>query len=467
MTRDQLLVQLRPYGQEHLVAFWDDLDANQQQSLAQQIEEIDFALLARLYEGRQQQSDLSALADRSEPPPAFRLDTAQNPFTPQQADQRAQESLRAGQWGVILVAGGQGTRLGFDHPKGMFPIGPVSQKTLFQIHVEKIVAAGRRYGVRIPLYMMTSPATHAETVEFFAAHDRFGLPADDLVVFCQGTMPAVDAQTGRVLLESPDRIAVSPDGHGGMLAAMARSGVLDDIERRGIEHLFYFQVDNPLVDICGREFVGYHLLAQSELSSQAIAKREPLERVGNVVQVDGRLMVIEYSDLPDQAAHRRNADGSLAIWAGSIAVHGIDAALLRRLSNTADGLPFHIAHKKVAHIDAAGRPIEPAQPNAIKFERFIFDLMPQARNAIVVEVDPRRAFAPLKNASGAKTDTPESVREQLSAFYRQWLCQAGAAVENDAAVEISPLFALDADELAAKLPPGVRVAEPTYFGPAA
>ena len=226
------------------------------------------------------------------------------------------------------MAGGQGTRLGFDHPKGMFPIGPLSGKTLFQIHVEKIVAAGRRYGVRIPLYLMTSPATHEETVAFFAAHDRFGLPAEDLIVFCQGTMPAVDAQTGRVLLEAPGRIAASPDGHGGMLAALDRSGALADIERRGIRHLFYFQVDNPLVDICGREFSGYHLLAQSEFSTQVIAKRDPLERVGNVVQVDGRLMVIEYSDLPEEAANRRNADGSLRIWAGSIAVHVMDTALL-------------------------------------------------------------------------------------------------------------------------------------------
>ena len=407
---------------------------------------------------------MGELAARAEPPPAFRLDTAQNPFTPQQARKRAEESLRAGEFGAILVAGGQGTRLGFDHPKGMFPIGPLSGKTLFQIHVEKIVAAGRRYGVRIPLYLMTSPATHEETVAFFAAHDRFGLPEEDLIVFCQGTMPAVDAQTGRVLLAAPGRIAASPDGHGGMLAALDRSGALDDIERRGIRHLFYFQVDNPLVDICGREFVGYHLLAQSEFSTQVIAKRDPLERVGNVVQVDGRLMVIEYSDLPEEAAQRRNADGSLAIWAGSIAVHVMDTALLAAAGRRRpSGLPFHIAEKKVAHVDAAGRRIEPAEPNAIKFERFIFDLMPSAQNAIVVEVDPARAFAPLKNASGAKADTPESVRAQMAALHREWLRQAGATVDDEVVVEISPLYALDAEELAAKIRPGTRITQADVF----
>jgi len=248
-----------------------------------------------------------------------------------------------------------------------------------------------------------------------------------------------------------------------MLAALARSGALDDIQRRGIQQLFYFQVDNPLVDICGLEFVGYHLAAQSELSTQVIAKRDPLERVGNVVKIGDRLMVIEYSDLPDDAAKRRNADGSLAIWAGSIAVHVIDAALLQRLAGSADGLPFHLARKKVPCINAAGEPVAPSQPNAIKFERFIFDLLPQAQRAIVVEVDPARAFAPLKNASGAKEDTPESVRAQMAAEARTWLRQAGAKIGDDVLVEISPLMALDAEELAGKIQQGMRVTKPTYF----
>ena len=505
--KHELLAILTPHGQEHLLAFWDQLDPRQRESLAAQIRAIDFDLVRRLYEQRERQGNFRQVADRAGPPPAFRLDASQNRFTPEQARARGNQAAADGELGVILVAGGQGTRLGFDHPKGVFPIGPVSGKTLFQIHVEKIVAKARRHctphapraacdgagvappapsargacgvrsapsargacgvhsdDVRIPLYLMTSPATHDETVAFFAEHDRFGLAEEDLRVFCQGTMPAVDAATGRVLLESPGRIATSPDGHGGMLVALVRSGALSDIERRGTRHLFYFQVDNPLVDICGSEFVGYHLLSGAEFSSQVIAKRDPLQRVGNVVEVDGRLMVIEYSDLPDDAAARRNPDGSLAIWAGSIAVHVMDAALLRRLSVAADALPFHVARKKVACLDSSGNRIEPREPNAIKFERFIFDLMPSARNAIVVEVDPQRAFAPLKNASGAKEDTPESVRAQLSALHREWLRQAGAEVSDDAPVEISPLFALDAAELAAHLPPGTRITKPTYFG---
>jgi UDP-N-acetylglucosamine/UDP-N-acetylgalactosamine diphosphorylase len=310
---------------------------------------------------------------------------------------------------------------------------------------------------------MTSPATHDETVEFFRRNARFGLPESDLTVFCQGTMPAVEEATGKVLLEGPGRIAVSPDGHGGMLAALARSGALQEIQRRGIVHLFYFQVDNPLIDVGSAELLGYHLLAESEMTTQVIAKREPLEKVGNVVQVDGRLRVIEYSDLPDNLARRREPDGSLSIWAGSIAVHVIDVALLARMAARADALPFHIARKKVAHLDAAGKGVEPAGPNAIKFERFIFDLIPSAAHAIVVEVDPRRGFAPLKNASGAADDTPESVRAAMVAQHVAWLRQAGAEVAEGIDVEICPLWALDADEVAAKIEPGTRIDKPTYF----
>ncbi|MEN6407791.1 MAG: UDPGP type 1 family protein [Thermoguttaceae bacterium] len=463
MTKDRLLDLLKPYGQEHLLAFWDRLGPEQQQSLTRQIEAVDFAQLARWFDGRNRQVDIRRLAERAVAPPGFRLDAAKNRFTSEQARRRAVDELRAGRFAVIVVAGGQGTRLGFEHPKGMFPIGPISNKTLFQIHVEKIIAASRRYGATIPLYVMTSPATHDETVALFDAHDRFGLPADQFAVFCQGTMPAVDAETGRVLLDAPDRMAVSPDGHGGMLAAFDRSGALADVRRRGIRHLFYLQVDNPLVDICGQEFVGYHLLAESEFSTQVIAKRDPLERVGNVVEVDGRRLVIEYSDLPDECARRRNADGSLAIWAGSIAVHVMDVELLARLAQSADGLPFHIARKKATYTDATGRRVEPISPNAIKFERFIFDLMPDARNAVVVEVDPARAFAPLKNAPGVSQDTPEAVRRQMAALARDWLRQVGAEVDDRTVVEISPLFALDAEQLAAKVRRGTRIVEPTYF----
>ena len=311
---------------------------------------------------------------------------------------------------------------------------------------------------------MTSPETHDRTEAFLGENRRFGIPAEDLRLFCQATKPAVDAASGKLLLARPDHLALSPEGHGGMLAAFDRSGAMAEARRRGIRHLFYFQVDNPLVEVCNPEFLGYHLHAESEFTSQVIRKKEPLEKVGNVVQVDGRLHVIEYSDLPDDVARRRAADGSLLVWAGSIAVHAMDIAFLERMAHWADALPYHTARKKVPHVGPSGAMVEPADANAMKFERFIFDLMPSARNSVVVEVDPARHFAPLKNASGQKADTPETVKAQMSAVHRDWLRSAGFEVADGVPVEISPLFALDGEELRSRILAKKAVAEPTYFG---
>ena len=474
---------LETFGQQHLLDFWDELNGQQQGSLAAEIGGIDFDEIASLYEEykrNRRAEEVRAPAERAGAAPSFRLGDPENRFSPEEARRRGAEALRAGRVGVGLPAGGQGTRLGFKHPKGMYPIGPVSKNSLFQILVEKILAASRRYGggAPIPLYLMTSPKTDAETRDFLARHDRFGLPEDDLTIICQGTMPAVDAATGKVLLADRDRVALSPDGHGGMLAALARHGCLDDLRRRGVEHLFYLQVDNPLVEICSPEFLGYHLLSGSEMSTEVVAKRTPLDRVGNVVEVEGRLQVVEYSDLPKRVAERRNADGSLLLSAGSIAVHAINVAFLERMAARADALPFHFARKKVQCIKpGSARPLA-EKVEVVQFERFIFDLIPAAQNAIVVEVDRERHFAPLK--SGARRgwvsrllkstglsredeDTPETVRAQMVALHTGWLRRAGAEVAEGVAVEISPLFALDEADLAEKIPPQTRVSEPAYF----
>jgi UDP-N-acetylglucosamine/UDP-N-acetylgalactosamine diphosphorylase len=222
-------------------------------------------------------------------------------------------------------------------------------------------------------------------------------------------------------------------------------------------------VDNPLTPICDPEFLGYHLLSESELSTLAVAKQLPEERVGNVVSIDGKVQIIEYSDLPREAAERRADDGALELWAGNTAIHVFEAEFLARAARDPERLPFHVAKKAVPHLDAEGNRVEPQEPNALKFERFIFDLVPSAERAIVVEADPRRAFAPLKNAPGAERDTPEAAREQLVAMWRAWLAAAGVEVAEGAAVEISPLFALDAEELANKVEAGRKVSEPTYF----
>ncbi len=456
-----LFERLAPWGQEHVLAFWDRLTPEQQAGLAHQLAQIDLAFMDRLWRGGLEAEDVSSLVERASSPPGVRLDGSGLGFSAQEAKEAGEYLLRQGRVGVIIVAGGVGTRLGFDQPKGMFPIGPISRKSLFQIHLEKVLALSRRYGLRVAVYLMTSPATDRPTRLFLQQHDFFGLPEKDVVVFCQGTMPAVDAQTGKLLLESEDRVAVSPDGHGGLIGAMARSGALQDAQNRGIEHFFYFQVDNPLVPMCDPLFLGWHSLADSEMTTQVIAKRSPDERVGNVVSVDGRLHVIEYSDLPDQLARRTYPDGSLVLWAGSIAVHAIQRDFLGRMSALTDQLPFHRAYKKVSYVDSSGRRVHPNQPNAIKFERFLFDVLPYAERAIVVEVDPATHFAPLKNATGQ--DSPEAVRSQMVAVYTEWLRGAGVEVAEGTLVEISPLFALGAEQLRGKIRAGIRITKPTYF----
>jgi UDP-N-acetylglucosamine/UDP-N-acetylgalactosamine diphosphorylase len=478
---ESLLAALVPYGQEHLLRFWNELDDDQREQLAGDIRGIDFGLVGSLYlegrkadqarrdqrngdAGRVSDESFGALVRRMSPPPAFRLDEAAPRFTREEARRCGAEALRAGQVGVILVAGGQGTRLKFPHAKGMFPIGPVSGNSLFQILLEKILAQSRRYDTRIPLFMMTSPATHAETDELLSRNARFGLPEDDVTLFCQGTMPAVDAESGRVLLAERHRVALSPDGHGGTVAALAGHGCLDEMRRRGVRHLFYLQVDNPLVDVCSPELLGYHVLCESGMSTQVVAKRTAGDRLGNVVQADGRLHVIEYIHWNQAIALRPEAADPSVFWAGSIGVHGLDRAFLERASAEHGSLSFHVSErKKVDYVDAGGHPVRPDAPNAFKFERFIFDLMPSARNAVVVEVEARSSFAPLKNAPGKQRDTPKMVRAQMVAIHTEWLRRAGADVAEGVPVEISPLCALDAEELAAKIAPKTRVTEPTYF----
>lgn len=461
--REQLAARLQSYGQLHLLDFYDQLDPPDRQRLVEQIEALDWELLSKLASTAKQTTDWTQLAARARPPRAIRLGRTDNPFTLEAALSCGEEALRAGRVGMILVAGGQGSRLGFEHPKGMFPVGPLSGRTLFQVLVEHLRAVARRYQTSIPLYVMTSPATHAETVAFLEREGNFGLPAEDLKIFTQGVMPAVDAQSHKVLLAEPSQLSLSPDGHGGMLAAFAESGCLEDAKRRGISQLFYGQVDNPLLQVCSPALLGYHLLAQSEMTTQVVPKEFPLHRVGNVVEVDGCTQIIEYSDLPEAMARKTNPDGSLFLWAGSIAVHVFDLTFLRRMCGQAEALPFHQAHKQVPYVDADGKRVKPGAPNAIKYERFIFDLLPAARNAIVVEARPAEAFAPVKNASGSESETRETAQAAMVHWDRQKLRSGGVVVDEGVEVEVNPLWALDAAEVKRKVSKGLRVSRPRYF----
>ena len=463
MVDNKIVDELSRYGQLHLLQFWDKLSSRQQAALSNQLASIDFMQIKRLFEGDETQPDWKAMAAMAGPPDAISLGQSSPRYTKEDAIDAGRWALKSGRIAMILVAGGQGTRLGFSHPKGMFPIGPLSNRTLFEMHIDRLRAVMKRYHVSIPMYVMTSPATDTETRLFLSDHDGFGLASDQLRIFCQGSMPAIDAVTGKVLLAEQGEVALSPDGHGGLLGAMTKHGCLEDAGDAGIDHFFYAQVDNPMVEICDPLLIGYHLLAESEMTTQVVRKAFPLERVGNVVSIEGRTQIIEYSDLPKDVAEKTNPDGSLLLWAGNIAVHVFQRKFLESVQNSADGLPFHQAKKLVPFVDRGGSIVQPNGANAIKFERFVFDLLPMAKRALVVESDPKEVFAPVKNADGAATDTPTTVKQAISSLHRGWLKQAGVTVADHVTVEIHPNWALDAEDVIQRVDESFHVVSDSYL----
>ena len=473
MTPDPSLDdRLKDHGQEHLLKWWGELDAGQQRMLLDQIAAIDFDTLTPLIRDSLH-GNLGQVGDMSKVSP---IDVIRLPRTDGEriAQRHVAEvgaaALSAGEVAVVVVAGGSGTRLGFEGPKGTYPIGPVSSASLFQIHAEKVLALGRRYGKPIPFYVMTSPENHSATVDFFAEHGNFGLSR--LRFFTQGTMPAVELESGKILLSDKGSLALSPDGHGGTLIALSKPGphgepsCLDEMRDSGIRTLFYFQVDNPLANIGDPVFLGHHRQAEAEMSFKVIEKVAPDEKLGVVVSVGGHPTVIEYSDLPAELGERRDDAGNLELWAGSIAIHLIEREFIERLVSNAD-LPFHRAIKKVPYVDDSGTVVKPERPNAVKFERFIFDALPLAKRWALVETSRVKEFEPLKNATGP--DSPESVRRRMSDLFADWLERAGAVVPREAdgsstfMLEISPLFALNDSEVKAKLEPGFVVDGPLYL----
>jgi UDP-N-acetylglucosamine/UDP-N-acetylgalactosamine diphosphorylase len=278
---------------------------------------------------------------------------------------------------------------------------------------------------------MTSAATDAETREFFRKAEFFGVPEGDVLFFRQGMVPSMDFE-GRLFLAAPDRIFENPDGHGGSLTALLDSGVLDDLEDRGIDTIFYYQVDNPLVRMCDPVYLGFHEGAGAEISCKVVRKTDPPEKVGIVARANGRIGIVEYTELSDENRFARDADGELVYWAGNIAIHLLSTAFARRVALDAERLlPFHASEKKIPHIDEEGRPVTPEQPNGRKLERFVFDALPAAKEVCVVETDRAVEFAPLKNAEGSSS--PETARRGLVARYRSWLTAAGIAIPDGVA----------------------------------
>ncbi|MFH1416984.1 MAG: UDPGP type 1 family protein [Planctomycetota bacterium] len=465
----QCVAQLTSCGQEHVLRWWDDLDSTSREHLLDEIDSISWSQLAPLVETHVLNKPKDDTPTDLEPARVYpRVPDAEQAGSYEEATAHGRELIRAGKVAAFTVAGGQGTRLGFDGPKGAVPVSPIRNKTLFQLFAEAIAAARERYAAGIRWYVMTSPANREQTETFLRNHDFFGLPPEDIVLFSQAMLPSFDLD-GKVLMEDKHRLALAPDGHGGSLKALVVGGALSDMQSRGIEILSYFQIDNPLVKPLDPLFIGLHAKTGSEMSTKITPKAEDLERVGNVCMHKGRVVVIEYSDFPDDLAHAKNADGSRKFDVGNLAMHLLDVAFVDRIIARQFQLPYRRAEKAVAFVDDQGVRQTPQAPNAVKLETFVFDALPLAKNAMLLEIDRAEEFSPVKNPNGV--DSLESaVRDQIRRAAR-WLESAGVTIprqpdgEPDATLEIAPSYALDAEDVKdhEPRPPHVNSGENVYL----
>jgi len=439
MKYDEARALLARHGQEHLLAFWKKLSAASRKELLAQIADIDFKELKRCQCVLAQRGVAAAKRGKPTAPRVHELTGA----ALRKAVAAGEAELKAGHVGVLLVAGGQGSRLGYDGPKGAFSIGPVTGSSLFFFHARKVLARSIRYACRIPFYIMTSAANYAATVAHFEENDYFGLNPEDVIFFRQGMWPGM-TEDGKIILDRPDHIFMSPDGHGGMIAALAKNGCFADMRKRGVTSLFYFQVDNPLVDVADPAFIGLHALEKSAYSLKLCAKRDPNEGLGMVVKRDGHFDMIEYTEMTDEMNNRRTKTGDLYFKFGSPAIHVFDRAFLEKMA--AKDMPLHLAHKKIATVNAAGEVVKPAEPNGYKFEKFIFDALAAAPGVSCLAFDRHEEFSPVKNAEGK--DSPATCRADLQAKWRRQLAAAGVSVAEELPVEIDPVYALDAGEIA-------------------
>jgi len=417
---------LDEHGQGHLLAGIDELDPPVRERFVARLREIDW----------------EELAHPAVPPPIENVEASRvvrrGELGPLERDLRSagEAAFRNGAVAVLMVAGGQGTRLGFPGPKGCLPLAPHSGKTIYGLQAEKVLALSRRVGSPVPLLVLTSPSTDGETRAFFTDHERFGLEKGQVQLFCQGTVPSVDRK-GRALLAAPGTLLENPDGHGGTFTALVRSGQLGRLRREGVTSLVYIQVDNVLAPIDDPLFVGLGLVERANVVTKVLPKRDPDEKVGHLVRVDGRDRVIEYTELTPEDTRRRGPDGEIVYRWGSPAMHLWSVEFLSRLAERGFRPPLHRSPKPLtAWLEGEHRRVE-----GFKYERFIFDLLPEAETSLGLEIERGAEFAPVKNATGE--NSPETAVAAMHAQYRDWLEAAGVQVSlpPGGRIEISPLFA--------------------------
>ncbi|KAL1366382.1 hypothetical protein HN51_014214 [Arachis hypogaea] len=451
-----LLERLKDYGQEDAFALWDELTPDERHFLVKDIESLDLSRIDRIIRCSLRSQGLPTAA--IEPVPESSVSTVED-RTQEERERWWKMGLKAisdGKVAVLLLSGGQGTRLGSADPKGCFNIGLPSGKSLFQLQAEKILCVQRlaaqanessASSVQIHWYIMTSPFTDEATRKFFESHKYFGLEAEQVTFFQQGTIPCV-SKDGRFIMETPYRVAKSPDGNGGVYSALKYSKLLEDMASKGIKYIDCYGVDNALVRVADPTFIGYFIDKGVAAAAKVVRKAYPQEKVGVFVRrgKGGPLTVVEYSELdPSLASAVNQATGRLRFCWSNVCLHMFTLDFLNQVANGLEkDSVYHLAEKKIPSIHG--------YTTGLKLEQFIFDAFPYAPTTALFEVLREEEFAPVKNANGSNYDTPDSAKLLVLRLHTRWVVAAGGFLTHSVplystGVEVSPLCSYAGENL--------------------
>lgn len=401
MTYEEALHKLTPVHQEHLLRYYDELGENERSVLLGQIAELDLSLLELVKDGAK-----GMTKGKLEPLGAVTL--AEIEANRERYEKRGLEAVRACKVGAVLLAGGQGTRLGLDKPKGMLNVGITKERYLFEQLVDNLMEVVKKADAWIPLFVMTSEKNHADTTKFFQEHDYFGYNKDYVFFFVQEMAPSV-SYDGRFLMEEKHKLSMSPNGNGGWFSSMAKAGLTDKLCELGVEWLNVFAVDNVLQKMADPVFIGATLEAGCVCGAKVVAKADPNEKVGVLCLEDGRPSIVEYYEMTDEMVHLRDDEGRLLYNYGVILNYLFEVNTLVAIMNK--HMPIHVAEKKIPYINEAGVLVKPEEPNGCKFELLVLDMIHMMDNCLSFEVEREKEFAPIKNRTGV--DSLESARELM------------------------------------------------------
>ncbi|HIX78149.1 MAG TPA: UDPGP type 1 family protein [Candidatus Fusicatenibacter merdavium] len=403
-TYEQIYTLLQEQDQLHLLKYYEELEPDRQASLLEQISAIDWNLIHMV--GQKPVSETEA-EKKIEPLGAMELSEIEQRHDEFEAI--GLEALRAQKTGAVLLAGGQGTRLGFDKPKGMFNIGVTRPLYIFECLINNLMDVVKQAGAWVPLYIMTSQKNHEETTSFFREHDYFGYDPEYIHFFRQDMAPSVD-YNGKVLLEAKDRISLSPNGNGGWFSSLCRAGYLEDMHKKGIEWLSVFSVDNVLQRINDPVYVGAVLASGCDCGGKVVRKASPEERVGVLCKESGKPAIVEYYEMTDDMRLLRDENGNL------LYNFGVTLNYLFRLKRLEEirtqKLPVHIVEKKIPYINEKGEEVKPETPNGYKFEELVLDMIHMMDSCLPYEIVRENEFAPVKNREGV--DSVDTARELLT-----------------------------------------------------